>query len=88
MGQNHFTLSKANRTKPNLAIMIGCTSNKGRNVGVSLLMKKSCIVWIWYPSNGYEGQCLSWWKLGVFEGLTLNNKLTLIIFYFSSTLYT
>ena len=27
-------------------------------------------------NSGYEGQCLSWWKLVIFDGLTLNNKLT------------
>ena len=31
---------------------------------------------------GYEGQCLSWWKLVVFYGLKLNIKLTFISFYF------
>jgi len=36
--------------------------------------------------SGYKG-LLSKWKLVVFDGLTLDNKLTLLItFYFSSTL--
>ena len=34
--------------------------------------------------SGYECQCLSWCQIVVFDGLTLNNKLTIIIFYLSS----
>ena len=34
--------------------------------------------------SGYEGQYLSWWKLVVFDGLTLTNKLTIIIFFFNT----
>ena len=34
--------------------------------------------------NVYEGQCLSKLKLVVFNGLTLNKKLTLIIFFFNT----
>ena len=37
-------------------------------------------------NSGYEGQCISEWKLVDFDGLTLNNKLTLITFYSSSTI--
>ena len=37
-------------------------------------------------NSGYEGQYLSGWKLVVFDGLTLNNKLALIIYIFFSTI--
>ena len=38
-------------------------------------------------NSGYEGQCLYFLKLVIFDGLKLSNKLTLFIFYSSSTLY-
>ena len=42
--KSHFTLLKANKTKPNRAKKIGYISNERPDLGVFLLMKNSFIV--------------------------------------------
>ena len=39
---------------------------------------------IWWKVAMKADHCLSWWKLVVFDDLTLNNEITIIIFFFNT----